>query len=97
MKKLIVVIAMLMLTACATRGQKFEMSDVESFQPGVTTYDQVVEKLGKPRSQNFAQDGGKSATWIYARAGVLVGVESRGTRMLFDKEGKLVRVMSKVE
>lgn len=97
MKKLMIVAAIFALTGCATRGQKFEMSDVESFQPGITTYEEVVEKLGKPRSQNFAQDGGKSATWVYARAGVLVGVESRGTRMLFDKDGKLVRVMSKVE
>lgn len=96
MKKLIIVAAIFTLAACATRGQKFEMSDVENFQPGVTTYEEVVEKLGKPRSQNFAQDGGKSATWVYARAS-LAGSESRGTRLLFDKDGKLVRVMSKVE
>lgn len=85
-----------MLAACATRGQKFEMSDVENFQTGITTYEEVVEKLGKPRAQNFTQDGGKSATWVYARAS-LAGSESRGTRLLFDKDGKLVRVMSKVE
>lgn len=96
MKKLMIVAAIFALTACATRGQKFEMSDVESFQPGVTTYQEVVEKLGKPRSQNFTQDGGKSVTWVYARAS-LAGSESRGTRLLFDKDGKLVRVMSKVE
>lgn len=96
MKKLMIVAAMLALTACATRGQKFEMTDVESFQPGVTTYEEVVDKLGKPRAQNFTQDGGKSATWVYARAS-LAGSESRGTRLLFDKDGKLVRVMSKVE
>ena len=96
MKKLMIVAAMLALTACATRGQKFEMTDVENFQPGVTTYEEVVEKLGKPRSQNFTQDGGKSATWVYARAS-LAGSESRGTRLLFDKDGKLIRVMSKVE
>ncbi len=96
MKKLMIVAAMLALSACATRGQKFEMTDVENFQPGVTTYEEVVEKLGKPRSQNFTQDGGKSVTWVYARAS-LAGSESRGTRLLFDKDGKLVRVMSKVE
>lgn len=97
MKKLMIVAAMLALTACATRGQKFEMTDVENFQVGVTTYEEVVQKLGKPKAQNFAQDGSKTATWVYARAGVLVGVESRGTKLQFDKDGKLVRVMSKVE
>ena len=96
MKKLMIIAAICALTACATRGQKFEMSDVENFQPGVTTYGEVVEKLGKPKSQNFSQDGGKSATWIYVRASI-AGSESKGTRLLFDKDGKLIRVMSKVE
>lgn len=91
-----IVVAIFTLAACATRGQKFEMSDVENFQLGVTTYEEVVEKLGKPRAQNFDKDGNKSATWVYARAS-LAGSESRGTRLLFDKDGKLVRVMSKVE
>lgn len=97
MKKLMIVAAIVALTACASQGKKFEMSDVESFQPGVTTYEEVVEKLGKPKAQNFAPDGSKTALWVYARAGVLTGVESRGTKLQFDMGGKLVRVLSKVE
>lgn len=96
MKKLMVLAAMLFMTACASRGTKFEMSDVEAFQPGVTTYEQVVEKLGKPKAQNFANDGSKTATWIWVQ--VVPGAsQSRGTKIAFDKEGKMVRVMSKVE
>ena len=72
------------------------MADVEAFQPGVTTYDEVVEKLGKPKSQNFAADGSKNVTWIWVQ--VVPGAsQSRATRIAFDKEGKMVRIMSKVE
>ena len=88
--------AALLLTACVTKGTKFDMADVEAFQPGVTTYDEVVEKLGKPKSQNFAADGSKNVTWIWVQ--VVPGAsQSRATRIAFDKDGKMVRVMSKVE
>lgn len=96
MKKLMIVAALFALTACATHGQRFEMTDVEAMQPGVTTYEEAVEKLGKPKSQNFAADGSKTATWIWVMAGLGV-VKSRGTKIAFDKDGKMVRVMSKAE
>ena len=89
-------LAAALATGCATRGQNFDMADVNGFEPGVTTYEEVVQKLGKPKAQNFAQDGGKSATWVYARASI-VGSESKATRLIFDKDGKLVRIASKVE
>ena len=85
------------MSACATRGTKFEMADVDAFQPGVTTYDQAVEKLGKPKAINIAPDGSKSVLWVYVQVAALAGTESRGTRILFDKEGKMIRVASKVE
>lgn len=91
-----ILLAAALAAGCATRGQKFDMADVESFQPGVTTYEEVAEKLGKPRAQNFDKDGNKSVTWVYVRASI-AGAESRGTRMIFDKDGKLIRVASKVE
>lgn len=96
MKKFLAIASLVMLASCATRGTKFEMADVEAMQPGVTTYEQAVEKLGKPRAVKIAPDGAKSVTWIYAQAG-LAGSESRGTRILFDKDGKMIRVASKVE
>lgn len=96
MKKLMIVAAMFALTACATRGSKFEMTDVEAFQPGITTYEEARQKLGKPRAIKVAADGSKSVTWVYAHTS-LAGAESRGTRILFDKDEKMIRVASKVE
>lgn len=96
MKKLMIVVAIFALTACASHGTRFDMADVEAMQPGVTTYDEAVQKLGKPKAQNFAEDGSKSVTWVWAMAGLGV-VKSRATRILFDKDGKMIRVASKVE
>lgn len=97
MKKLMIVVAMFALTAgCATGGRKFEMSHVDTFQPGITTYDEVVAKLDKPVSQHFAKDGSKTAAWVYIRAGGFVS-ESRSVGMVFDQEGKLVRISSRSE
>lgn len=92
MKKWMIVAAMFALTACASHGTRFDMADVEAMQPGVTTYDEAVQKLGKPKAQNFAADGSKTVTWIYATA-----LGARGTKIAFDKDGKMVRIMSKVE
>lgn len=92
MKKLMIVAVMLTLTACASHGTRFDMADVEAMQPGVTTYDEAVQKLGKPKAQNFAQDGSKNVTWIYATA-----LGAKGTKIAFDKDGKMVRIISKVE
>lgn len=96
MKKAIAILLFALLAGCATKGQKFDMTDVNTFQPGVSTYDEIASKLGKPYGQNFAQDGSKTVTWIYVQVSP-VGSETRGTKMLFDKEGKLTRIMSKVE
>lgn len=97
MKKLILAsVLALTLAACATKGTNFNMADVDAFQPGVTTLDDAVAKLGKPRGTKIGPNGEKSVTWIYAQAS-LAGSESRGTRILFDKDGKMIRVASKVE
>lgn len=97
MKKIaLAVFVAVTLAACASQGTKFNMADVDQFEPGVTTYDDAVAKLGKPRGINLAADGSKSVLWIYAAA-ALGHTESRGTRILFDKDGKMVRVASKVE
>ena len=96
MRKLLAILFLIVLSACASQGTKFDMADVEAMQPGVTTYDQAVEKLGKPKAINFAADGSKTAMWVWVQ--VVVGsLQSRGTKIQFDRDGKMVRIMSKVE
>lgn len=95
-KYLSAIVVVTALAGCASKGTKFDMAQVEAMQPGVTTYDEAVQSLGKPTAINYAKDGSKSVTWVWAQASI-VGSQSRGARILFNKDGKMIRVASKVE
>lgn len=71
MKKLMIVVAMLVLTACATRGQKFEMTDVESFQPGVTT--DVPPESPRTAATRAGRSGSRMALMALRRPGAASG------------------------
>jgi len=96
MKALFAAIALLLVSACASVGTKFEMSDVDAMQPGVTTYSEAEHKLGKPDSVRFGADGSKSASWLWVQTGMGTQTQRRGVRILFDKDAKMVRLESKV-
>lgn len=89
-------VAAAVLVGCASSGHRFEMADVNTFQPGVTTYNDAVAKLGQPHSESYNEDGTKAVIWAYSFASP-VGAFARATKILFDKDGKLVRVMSRVQ
>ena len=76
MRNAIVLFAAFWLAACATSGTKFEMSAVNAMQPGVTTYEEAVAKLGKPHGVTIAADGAKNVVWSWAQAGGFTGIQS---------------------
>ena len=96
MKKLAGVLSLAMLTACATRGTNFEMADVNSFQPGVTTIQEATAKLGKPHAVKYDKNGRQLVTWTYAHAS-LAGSGGKAARIVFDADGKMERIFAKVE
>src|SRR4051794_36489540 len=69
LRLVITLVAMgLVLGACATkvtRGKEFNVSAIDSLQPGVTTYSEAVAMRGKPTSE---QDDGnvRRVSWVYA-------------------------------
>jgi len=96
MKKILVILAALTLAACVTRGTKFDMADVDAMKPGVTTIEDATAKLGKPRAVSTKPDGTKLLQWQYVEAAPL---HARGghVAVVFDKEGKMVRLAHKYE
>jgi len=44
------IVAVVALAGCASVGQDFSMADVDAMQPGITTFQDVVAKLGQPAS-----------------------------------------------
>ncbi|WP_244116838.1 hypothetical protein [Burkholderia cepacia] len=82
------------LTACMTMGSKFDIRDADQFVPGVTTMQQAQEKLGTPTATNAMPNGGTLQQWMYSQASVIGGTSSN-LAILFDKDGKMIRIQSR--
>ncbi|VVU52007.1 hypothetical protein [Burkholderia anthina] len=84
----------LSLTACMTMGNKFDIHDADQFIPGVTTMQQAQEKLGAPTATNATSNGGTLQQWVYSQASMFGGTSSN-LAILFDKDGKMVKIANK--
>ncbi len=68
MRKLILVLPLLFLTACTYKianysGNKFPVEYITSLQEGVTTAKQVARLFGTPQKEIMGRDGGR--IWVY--------------------------------
>lgn len=100
----VVATVFLALAACSTVGTKVEQKDVEGFTKGVTTYQEVVSRLGTPDQVTTDSEGQKSILYFHMEnrikaAGLIpvVGLlfsgghsESRLAQFKFDRAGRLV-------
>ena len=70
MKKIIAVFITILMTACASvqQGTPFTADDINSFQKGVTTSDQVRTKLGDPNGVTQGNNGEEIWTYYYSEA-----------------------------
>lgn len=91
-----VVAGIALIAGCASVGQDFDMAEVDRLQPGVTTLEEAKERLGKPRSISNSADGSYGVTWVRAQA-LMGSVSSKGVSILFDKDGKMIRVVTRTE
>lgn len=57
MKKVILLAAILLISACATVGNQFDMSKIDQIKIGQTTQQEVVTLLGQPLSISRSGDG----------------------------------------
>lgn len=84
----------LLLTACVYQqhGNRFDAAAVRSLQPGVSTQDDAIAKLGKPRAVSNTADGGQLLQWQFVY-GTAVGVGGGAhAAILFGPDRKMVRV-----
>ena len=63
----IVTIAVLLFGCASTVGKQITAADVSTFKNGETTMDEVVAKLGPPRTTTINSDGGKTIIYVYVR------------------------------
>lgn len=88
------VICCLLLSACATSGNKFEMSEVDSMQSGVTTIQEAQARLGKPTSVSNMANGSTLLQWMFIEASAFHST-GRHVAVLFDSNGKMIRITHK--
>lgn len=90
MKIIAVLLFAATLSACATHGTKFDSAKVDTFQPGITTVEEVTAALGKPYSTNDMGKNGKLLQWIYTGIG-----GSSHVAILFRPDGTMERVATR--
>lgn len=61
-------IAALLILFCITANAALTEADIKSFEKGISTYDQVVAKLGQPVKVEFNDEGLKSALYFDQKA-----------------------------
>ena len=86
----------LLISGCAydQRGPRFDPGAVAQLQPAVSTERGAVGKLGLPLADVYNYAGGsKLLHWHYVR-GTPIGTSSEASAaILFDSDGKMVRVV----
>lgn len=81
-----IMLVALLLGGCASSGQQIDQAMVEQIQPGVTTFDQMVEMFGPPMSQTYTSEGKLMVNWMYFFVGPFgTGMEQQNMAVLFDE------------
>jgi outer membrane protein assembly factor BamE (lipoprotein component of BamABCDE complex) len=94
MKKTLLIILILALSACVYQqhGNSFDVTAVNELQPGVSTEQDAIEKLGKPMATNTYANGNQLLQWQYVY-GTAVGIGGGAhAAILFDPNGTMIRV-----
>lgn len=84
------------LGGCVTRGTKFDMAVVDSFQVNVTTKEEAIAKLGKPKSVANYSNGTALLQWMFVEASPIHG-KGAHVSILFDQDSKMIRVANRTE
>lgn len=95
MRKKIVAV-LIAAAACASSGTRFEWAQVDALRPGMTTA-QVRRQVGTPNSVTTTATGDSIFVWLYSTGSAFGGGKARSFGVLFDHDGKLVRVLNRTQ
>lgn len=87
--------AVFALVACATTGTKFDPAKADQLRPQVSTRADAIELLGKPANETFLADSTTILLWMHSTGTAWGSGKSGYLSALFDKHGKLVRVLQR--
>ncbi len=73
-----------------------EVTSGERFEPGVTTLDQLIERLGEPETTTGTSDGHIAVVWSRPKAS-LDANHTNGVTIIFDNESRIIRIVKRNE
>ena len=82
------------IAGCASVGSDFDMSQFSRFKEGVTTKNEIVSAVGKPTGQSSLGNDQTSLSWQFVTKTLGSSVKSKTATAIFDKEDRLVRVVT---
>ena len=90
LKKSILLITILLVSACATIGNKIEQTALNKIKIGKTTQTEMIEIFGMPQGQLFVSDGKLNMVWQYISIGPFgAGMKQQNLAVLFDENKKV--------
>ena len=74
-RNILLLVFALMLPACVYQqhGNSFDVAAINELQPGISTQQDAIEKLGKPMAVSTQADGSQLLQWQYVY-GTAIGV-----------------------
>jgi hypothetical protein len=91
---LVLALAATLLTGCVYQqhGNRFDVDAAKALQPGISTEDDAVAKLGKPSAISNMANGSQLLQWQYV-FGTAVGVGGGAhAAILFGPDRKMIRI-----
>lgn len=85
-------LSVVLLTACTTVGNKFDMDKVHQLQPGMSTRQDAIALLGAPTRIINSSTGKTALEWRYAQGTALGTGSAAHATIVFGSDNKMIRI-----
>jgi hypothetical protein len=83
--------------ACSTVGHNFDFAKVDQLVPETSTISDATRLFGKPTTTHYHANGTKLLVWQYAQGTALGTGKGKILMVLFDRNDRMIRVVSRTE
>ncbi len=91
MKKLTILLAAAVLSACSTYGSPITDDKISQIKQGSTTKDELLSRFGKPIAVAKNSDGTQIMSWGYAHVGFAgSSYKNQALSVVLDSSGKVM-------
>lgn len=81
------------LGGCVSMGTNYDPALIDQIAPGTPVAD-VIARLGEPNSRTTLPNGQTQLMWLHSRGTAWGAADARSAALLFDADGKFVRVIT---